>query len=459
MLFNTYEFIFFFLAPLILVVYLLNPKYTLPTIILASVIFYANWDLLHLALLLASIVLNYTISYFIQNSIQKKLLLILGVVLNISVLIYFKYSVFLSISTHDLILPLAISFYTFQQIAYLYDVYKQQIFDISFQNYLFFVLFFPQLIAGPIVHYNQLIPQIKNITINTTYFLAGFVVFTIGLSKKILLADNLSPIANQGFTLVQHSTIGSLDAILALLAYSFQIYFDFSGYSDMAIGLALIFGIVLPINFNSPYKAISIIDFWRRWHITLSNFLKDHIYIPLGGNRLSKYNTTLNLLITMTIGGIWHGSGWGFLLWGLAHGILLVITHAAPKTLGYLSFKPLLITLTFTLVTLLWVLFRSPTLEVATTYYGIIFSFDIAQLQNIITILSQGIYYNIFTDNRIFLLLLSTVLIWFIPFNSNKFISLKKPKPFIIILTTLLFITCMKSIATTPANTFLYFNF
>ena len=516
MLFNSYSFIFIFLIPLLIGAKYIKQKHILGFLILASVVFYAQWDLLHLSLLVTSIAINYFLAKYLSSK-YKKSVLALAVTLNLIPLVFFKYSVFLSLSSHSYTLPLAISFYTFQQIAFLADVYRKKIKRVTLKDYLFFVLFFPQLIAGPIVHYNQLMPQVKNISVSMENILAGLVVFSIGLAKKVLLADSLSPIASQGFDLVQNGVIGSLDAWMALFAYSFEIYFDFSGYSDMAIGLALMFGILLPTNFNSPYKASNIIEFWRRWHITLSTFLKEHIYIPLGGNKNGVLVQLSSLFVTMLIGGMWHGSGYTFLLWGAAHGILLALTHVIllnwkrgfnPAYNGKVKtflhffgnevstssiseakaslpnnsslgnevstssmlkakaslpiFKTLLlifqVAVLFLSVTLLWVLFRSPSMEVAIKYYHILFALSIEHF-NIINILVQkGIYYNLFTDNRLFMLTLSFAIVWLVPFNSNYFYD-KKPTKVILFISALLFMISLKTMALAPSKSFLYFNF
>ncbi len=459
MLFNSYAFIFLFLVPLLAVARYINPRYLFGYIILASVIFYAQWDLLHLSLLSASIVANYFFSKRLSSK-YKKPILALAVTLNLMPLIFFKYSFFLSLSTHTYTLPLAISFYTFQQIAFLVDVYKEKIKDTTLREYLFFVLFFPHLIAGPILHYNELMPQAKKIFLSLESVLAGTVIFSIGLAKKVLLADSLSPIANQGFALVQSTTISSLDAWMALFAYSFEIYFDFSAYSDMAVGLALMFGILLPINFNSPYKAVNLIDFWRRWHITLSNFLKDHIYIPLGGNKCSKQRQLVNLFITMLIGGIWHGSGWGFVLWGALHGLLLGLLHLKTAFLPKMPilFKPLSIFATFITVTLLWVFFRSPSFDMALKYYEILFDFSSLSFTTVQLLLQKGVYHNFFVDTKLFILTLSLMVVWLLPFNSNYFYD-KKPTKATLFIAALLLMISLKTLASTPSNSFLYFNF
>src|SRR4029078_9582961 len=234
-------------------------------------------------------------------------------------------------SNVDIILPLAISFFTFQQIDYLADLYQNKAYVPSLLKYFLFNTFFPQLIAGPIVHHGEIIPQFENkkiFQLNARNLAIGFTIFFMGLFKKVAIADNIAPIANQVFHLANIGVTPTFwEAWTGAFIYSFQLYFDFSGYSDMAIGLACLFGISLPINFNSPYKATNIIDFWRRWHITLSRFLRDYLYIPLGGHRLGSGRRYANLVITMLLGGLWHGASWTFVVWGGLHGVYLMINH------------------------------------------------------------------------------------------------------------------------------------
>jgi D-alanyl-lipoteichoic acid acyltransferase DltB (MBOAT superfamily) len=258
-----------------------------------------------------------------------------------------------------LALPLAISFFTIQQIAYLVDSYRGETKEYDFLNYALFVTFFPQLIAGPIVHHKEMMPQFSstdNLTKNHKNIALGIFIFAIGLFKKVVIADSFALWATQGFDVA-----GGLffwEAWATSLSYTFQLYFDFSGYTDMAIGTALLFNIKLPINFNSPYKALDIQDFWRRWHITLSRFLKDYIYIPLGGNRKSSVSMYTNLLMTFILGGIWHGAGWTFVFWGLLHGLALVI-HRFWKKLGFTLPAFLAWFITFNFINIAWVFFRA----------------------------------------------------------------------------------------------------
>ena len=324
---------------------------------------------------------NYTLgrelSQYNQNSrtYSAKKLLSVGIVFNLALLGYFKYSDFFimninrvmgsDISLLHLALPLAISFYTFQQIAYLVDSYRSETKEYDFLNYAVFVTFFPQLIAGPIVHHAEMMPQfdmLKNKVMSYRNIALGLFIFSMGLFKKVVIADTFAIWATQGFDVAQE--LNMLEAWVTSLSYTFQLYFDFSGYTDMAIGIALLFNIQIPKNFFSPYKAISIQDFWRRWHITLSRFLKDYIYIPLGGNRKGELRTYTNLFTTFLLGGIWHGAGWTFVLWGILHGFALVL-HRAWQKLGLKMNIFLAWFITFNFINIAWVFFRATSFESA----------------------------------------------------------------------------------------------
>jgi len=313
------------------------------------------------------------------------LILLFGIVANLMLLAYFKYSDFLienidllfhvHIPMLHLMLPLAISFFTFQQIAYLVDSYRQETKEYDFLNYVLFVTFFPQLIAGPIVHHSQMMPQFRknrNKIINYHHIVLGLFIFSIGLFKKAVIADAFAVWATQGFDVVVSPTF--YEAWVSSLSYTFQLYFDFSGYTDMAIGAALLFNIRLPINFNSPYKALSIQGFWRRWHITLSQFLRDYIYIPLGGNRRGKVRVYFNLIITFVLGGIWHGAGWTFIFWGLMHGMALGVQKLWQK-IGFHISTFFAWFITFNFVNISWVFFRAKEWSDATKILKAMFDF------------------------------------------------------------------------------------
>lgn len=389
MLFNSYVFIFLFLPFSLLGYFLLrqyckNGNICLSFLAVASLFFYGWWNASYVLIIIFSILINYglgrsIISLRSKNNRQAKYLLILGVILNLSTLAYFKYAnfildIFLASNSPalNILLPLAISFFTFQQIAYLVDAFQGKCEEYSFVHYSLFVTFFPQLIAGPIVHHAEIMPQFSEKKRHDFYedLYIGISFFVLGLAKKVIFADSIAEYATPVF---QASDAGQqvhiIEAWGGTLAYSLQLYFDFSGYADMAIGAARMFGIKLPLNFNSPYKATSIIDFWRRWHITLSRFLKDYLYIPLGGNRHGAISRYRNLMITMLLGGLWHGAGWNFVIWGGLHGFYLIVNHVFRKT--QLAFKlsnskifsKLAWTITFFGVTLAWVFFRAETFE------------------------------------------------------------------------------------------------
>lgn len=385
MLFNSVEFLFLFLPITLALYHLLRRHASLNSafflLIVASLFFYAWWQPKYLLLLSASVICNFFIAQAIYRY-QQKWITTLGICLNLATIGYYKYSAFFltnlaSLTGADwqveqLLLPLAISFFTFQQIAYLIDVQRHQVIEKSFSNYLLFVCFFPQLIAGPIVHHSEMMPQFKQqLTLSARHFAVGLSIFSIGLFKKTVLADGIAQFANPVFTQAEQGV--AMDFFAAwggALAYTFQLYFDFSGYSDMAIGIALLFGIALPLNFNSPYKALNIVDFWRRWHITLSRFLRDYLYISLGGNRFGFIRRYSNLFITMLLGGLWHGAGWNFLIWGALHGLYLVINHGfshlRSKYLSFLHyawFTPIAWLMTFLAVVVGWVFFRATSFD------------------------------------------------------------------------------------------------
>ena len=384
MIFNSFLYLFLFLPLVVTFYYILckylNGKFGILFLTVASIIFYGYWDSRFLGLLFCSIILNYSFFLLILNSVKYKYkILIFSICSNILLLFYFKYFIFtLQISNQflmtkfnipNIILPLGISFFTFTQIAFLVDAYKSKIKNQNFTYYVLFVTFFPHLLAGPIIHHSEMMEQFSNETkkhVNYTNLYNGLILFSIGLFKKTIIADYFVEEINCFYILTETQTINFWDAWVATLAYSIQIYFDFSGYTDMALGSALLFNINMPINFNSPYKATSIQDFWRRWHITLSRFLKDYLYIPLGGNRINWWRTELNIMIVFIIGGIWHGAGYTFIFWGFLHSFGYLIT----KILSLCNFKLKdnsitkisSILLTFIFINVTWVFFRASSL-------------------------------------------------------------------------------------------------
>ena len=382
MLFSSFSFLFQFLPATILAFAAARRHSTragIMVLVAASLVFYGAWRPIYLLLFGSSVGINFLLGIAMENPQARRAVGMCGVVLNLAVLGFFKYANFLLDSLRDVIgaplphldviLPLGISFFTFQQIAYLVDVMRGAKVERDIVSFTLFVSFFPHLIAGPLVHHAEMIPQFKRERLGRSASLAaqGWAVFVAGLFKKVAIADNLAQFANPLFSHVDvGGSVPTEWAWLAILAYSLQIYFDFSGYSDMAIGLALMFGIRLPVNFRSPYKATSIIEFWRRWHITLSRFLRDYLYIPLGGNRFGVGRRYINLMLTMLLGGLWHGAGWTFLIWGGLHGVYLVVNHqwrdrkrkwpegTAGQAFAWLS--------TFLAVVIAWVFFRAKTL-------------------------------------------------------------------------------------------------
>ena len=401
MLFNSALFIFAFLPITLIGYYLLvSLRWTetaLGWLVVCSFVFYGWWNPIYVWLIAGSMIFNFILGQAISKpSRWRRAGLIFGVTSNLLLLGYYKYFDFfiLTLNTafstdfnlQHIILPLAISFFTFTQIAFLVDSYRDQAREYNFLHYCLFVTFFTHLIAGPIVHHKQFLPQFlerKNAQINYSYIAVGLTIFAIGLFKKIVFADSLAGDVTAVYGAPGTSITSApnfLDAWLATLSYALQLYFDFSGYSDMAIGLSLLFGIKLPINFNSPYKATNIVEFWRRWHITLSNFLRDYLYIALGGNRKGKARRYLNLWLTMLLGGAWHGASLNFIIWGALHGFYLVINHGwhtlrralGLKSAGVLTIpvRVLAIAITFIATLFAWVFFRAYDLQSAKLITG-----------------------------------------------------------------------------------------
>lgn len=377
MLFNSYLFIFAFL-PIMLIGYfwLLRQRLILGSkvwLVGGSLFFYGYWNIVYVPLLLGSILVNFFVGSALSNTypmrITKKKLLTVGIIFNIGLLAYFKYTDFLldnfngifgsDIPLPHIILPLGISFFTFTQIAFLVDAYREKVKEYDLLNYMLFVTYFPHLLAGPILHHAEMMPQFIsrwNWTVKWRNSAVGLFLFSIGLFKKVVIADTLAEWANTGFDAA--TTLNLFEAWATSLSYSLQLYFDFSGYTDMAIGISLMFNIRLPINFNSPYKAKNIQDFWRRWHITLSRFLRDYIYIPLGGNKVGRYRNYGNLFTVFLIGGLWHGASWMFVIWGALHGIAIVI-HRIWRDFGFKMWGWLGWLITFNFVNAAWVFFRA----------------------------------------------------------------------------------------------------
>jgi len=397
MLFTQFEFIFIFM-PVTLAGYFLLGKLgeaatpRLLWLATASLFFYGYWDVRFLPVIGISIVANYLFGWRIATeplgSGRRKTIFIIAVASNLLALGVFKYTNFLigtagwlthsHIEKLPIVLPLGISFFTFTQIAYLADVFSGYKNESSFVKYGLFVTYFPHLVAGPILHHSEMMPQFGSETsrrLSPERLAIGLTIFGIGLFKKVVIADGFALIANPAFAAAAQGSVSAFDAWCGALAYSLQIYFDFSGYSDMAIGLSNMFGIVLPFNFDAPYKSRSIVEFWRRWHITLSRFLRDYLYIPLGGSRCGEGRRHFNLFATMLLGGLWHGAGWTFVVWGGLHGLYLVINHSwnrlqpRSQALTRITANPIYpiaaLLLTQFSVVVAWVFFRADNLRIA----------------------------------------------------------------------------------------------
>ena len=405
MLFNSYAFLFAFLPAACLGYFALNRwlpgRAGIAWLFVASLFFYGWWDWRFVPLLLSSIVFNFVVGHALErreadartdatapgsvaSSAPGRGLLACGIVANLALLGYFKYADFFVANADALfgtqwllphvLLPLGISFFTFTQIAYLVDARRGLAREDSFLNYGLFVSFFPHLLAGPILHHREMMPQFadaSNKRFNASNFWVGFTLLVIGLAKKVLIADSIAPWANAGFS--QASSLQFVDAWIAALAYTLQIYFDFSGYTDMALGMAWMLNIRLPLNFASPYQSRNIREFWRRWHITLSRFLRDYLYIPMGGNRRGPSLALLFIVVTFALGGLWHGANWTFVAWGVVNGIGIVVVHlmdragwTLPRTLAWL------LTMVFTVTA--WVFFRASSIDdalrIVATMYG-----------------------------------------------------------------------------------------
>ncbi|HEY3276359.1 MAG TPA: MBOAT family protein [Syntrophorhabdaceae bacterium] len=381
MLFNSYFYIFLFLPLCLIVYFLLNDrrltKASKAWLVLASFVFYGWWNPIYVPLIAGSIVFNYLVGTSISKFRDRgalsrsKWLLWTGIAGNLALLGYFKYTDFfisnvnglggLSLSLLHIALPLGISFFTFTQIAYLVDRSKGKVTEYSFMNYGLFVTFFPHLLAGPIIHHSEMMPQFdrrRNKLLDSENLTRGAVLFFTGLFKKVVIADTFAIWANGGYQNLGDPAL--VQAWVISLSYTLQLYYDFSGYTDMALGSSRMFNIILPINFDSPYRSLNIQEFWRRWHITLGRFMRDYVYIPLGGNKASEGRILLNIMITFFIVGLWHGAGWTFVAWGCMHGAALVVYRAwnrlhisMPKWLAWL--------ITFNFVNVGWVFFRAPT--------------------------------------------------------------------------------------------------
>ena len=479
MVFSSHIFIFYFLPLVVGIYYLLlwrgagsNVRHLFLTC--AGMVFYGWWNPWFVLLMLGTTTLDYNLGRMIvnagDNQRRKKLGVTLSVVSNLGALAFFKYTAFAIDSAQsvshamgggdlavpeffrNIILPAGISFYVFQSLSYCLDLYRGHARPAeSFLDFTCFVSLFPHLVAGPIVRYGIIADQMRHREHTVEKFSLGITRFSFGLAKKILLADPMGPIADAAFG-AGAGSLTTFSAWIGVIAYAFQIYFDFSAYSDMAIGLAKMLGFYFVENFNSPYKSESITDFWRRWHMSLSTFLRDYLYIPLGGNRHGNVRTHINLILTMLIGGLWHGASWNFVIWGGIHGGMLSVERMMGKDsfYGWLA-KPIKVAITFFILLITWVFFRAETFGIATSYLSIMFGFGPA-LAATSSVLDADVLRNINTVQLIFCALGA----WAMPNTQtilHKFVWWKA------LIGLVLFVLAIAMMFTRGHSPFLYFQF
>lgn len=485
LLFNSIEYIFLFVPLTMIVYFFLNKNHLVVGgnvwLVGASLFFYGYLNPTYLLpLIITSICFNFAVGNSLNNGrfkskISKKALLIFGIVCNLLLLGYFKYMDFFINNVNELFhsdlsllhiaLPLGISFFTFTQSAYLFDSYYGKTKEYDFLNYTLFVAFYPHLVAGPIIHHSEMMPQfarLKNKLINYENIISGIFLFTIGLFKKVIIADTFSLYVNSGYSA---PSLSFVEGWIVSIAYTFQIFFDFSGYTDMALGVAKMFNINLPINFNSPYKAISVQDFWRRWHMTLSRFLRDYVYIPLGGNRISNFRTYVNTLIVFFLCGLWHGASWMFVIWGMIHGMALCINRFWSNVIKIQIPKALSIAMTFLFVNFAWIFFRAKNMHEVSKVVRAMFGlsgFLIPKIShfNFFFEYPKG---NVIYENSIILLIFSFILV-FAAKNSNELINIikiksKKQAVIFSVIFSILFALAVIKMNYVPHSEFIYFNF
>lgn len=503
MLFNSYIFIFLFLPLCLGGFYLFAHRgKSVPARLWLtgfSLWFYGYFNPSYLLIMICSILFNYAVFMGMELAGEKspkwrRPVMIFGVAANLAVLFYFKYYDFFvenvnavfgtSFVLKGILLPLGISFFTFQQIGFVVDAYRGEVKNCSFLDYALFVSFFPQLIAGPIVSQSEMLPQFAQIgrkRLDLEKFTAGIYLFTLGMVKKVLVADTFGLAVDWGYSNIP--ALSSVDSLLLVFFYSIQLYFDFSGYCDMARGLAWLFGMEIPVNFNSPYKAVNIIDFWRRWHITLSRFFRQYVYIPLGGNRKGRPRMYANLILIFLLSGIWHGAGWTFVTWGAAQGVLYIITracqlyrkdHPRSGTAAALRFPHCLTMAAGTLFTFCYysfacVFFRSETMTQAFAVFRRLFTggialpaasflegFNLDEFWYVIKLLRLDSlpYSSLYLPA---IITLGTLLVIFLAPNAGQCAERFRPRAWNALLTAFLFLWCVLSLS--GVSSFLYFNF
>ena len=497
MLFNSYIFLLLFLPVCLGGYFLLNKlgRYQLALIFLLgmSLWFYGSNTPKYLILIIGSVLINYgfyRLSISLKGDGRRKAAKLIAIAVNVGVLFYFKYydffvetvnSVFASDWTlRHVILPLGISFFTFQQLSFVIDAFNGEVRDCSIIDYACFVTFFPQLIAGPIVTHDELVPQLRDAgrkSFSFESFSRGAYIFAIGLAKKVLIADTLSVVVNAGYMYISQSraegyfyAITSATCLVVMLSYTLQMYFDFSGYSDMAIGLGKMFNIDIPQNFNSPYKAVTILDHWKRWHITLTRFLTKYIYIPLGGSRRGAGRTYLNIMIVYLVSGLWHGAGWTYVCWGALHGLFCVITRLGKRVFDCIP-RAVNWFITFAFINLGFIIFRASSLEEAFAVIARIFEFTPGsvlpnlyagfQLSELMLPLSAlpvvGQYFVSYPPLMMILFLSVAMLLVLVPANAYEKMLRFTPRAINLAFTLILIVWCIFSFGS--VSEFLYFNF
>lgn len=487
MLFNSYIFIFAFLPVCVIGYFLLNrfKKYqaALGFLLVLSLIFYGYNNPYYLAIIVASILINYGCYLCINKQFDKgkfnkaKVITTVGVLINLGILIYFKYmdffirninSVFKSdFNLLHIALPLGISFFTFQQISFIVDTYRRETGKVGLLNYAAFVAFFPQLIAGPIVSHDEILPQFADEgkkSVNIENLTKGFYLFTLGLAKKVLIANNFSSAIAYCYTTIDR--MNTVSAFIVMISYTIQIYFDFSGYCDMAVGIGKMLNIDIPINFNSPYKAFTIKEFWDRWHITLTRFFTKYIYIPLGGSRKGTVRTYINIFIVFLASGFWHGADWKYVIWGVMHGIAMIIYRIFKKFFDRVHPAVNWI-ITFLYVNIAWIFFRAPSIEKALIVVKHLFSFEfngfdatiaqtfeISELKKVASILHLNSIIPYFIMNGFIV-----VAFWLMVAGDNAIDRTEKFKPTFIKAATTIFLLVWSVCSLAGMQEFLYFNF
>lgn len=487
MLFNSYIFILLFFPLCIFGYFGLNrlgkKKAAMVFLFGMSLWFYGYNSVNYLAVIIFSILLNYVIYRIITKKFSDnkdraaKAAMIAGVVINLGILAFYKYMDFFieninavfktNIGFLRIALPLGISFFTFQQISFIVDTYRKEVTDVKFVNYACFVAFFPQLIAGPIVSHDEILPQFEDDSkkqFNIENFTRGLYLFTLGLAKKVLIADKFSDCVSYCYATLSKMNSGS--AAICIVSFAIQLYFDFSGYCDMAVGIGKMLNIDIPINFNSPYKARTIIEFWERWHMTLTRFFRKYIYFPLGGSRKGSLRTYFNIMVVFVVSGFWHGAAWTYVVWGAMHGVFMVITRRFKKVFDKIPFV-INWFITFLFVAIALSVFRAPSLGDAATVIKALFSFDFSTLDPIvaqafrhkeIAFLLRAVpiekiipYFS--------LLVYMAVAFYFMVFSKNAVELSKKFKPtfFTALVTVFLFAWSLCSVCN--VQEFLYFNF